>query len=176
MPTERSRLLGERRSDIQSSLDESRSFGSSADGIEANKGLISRLRYGKDRLWTILYATFVASLGSFSFGYCLGYSSPVLVQLGDPSFVSNISHAPFNTSSIPTDFFGVSFCFNCFVLYFSVTYLSHSYGRFQVNVSVHGRLVLILSLLLSCYHWVDWGTIWITRHCHSYYVPLIVSL
>ena len=113
MPTERSRLLGERRSDIQSSLDDSRSFGSTADGIEANKGLISRLRYGRDRLWTILYATFVASLGSFSFGYCLGYSSPVLVQLGDPSFATNISKAPFNTSSIPTDFFGVSFC--CFV-------------------------------------------------------------
>lgn len=97
-------MLGERRSDIQSSLDFSRSQESSQDGSRG--GIISRIRHGKQRLWTILYATFVASLGSLLFGFSLGYSSPVLLQLGDPLFVASISHAPFNSSDKYTDLFG----------------------------------------------------------------------
>jgi hypothetical protein len=114
-------LLGERRSDIQSSLDFSRSQESSQDGSRG--GIISRIRHGKQRLWTILYATFVASLGSLLFGFSLGYSSPVLLQLGDPLFVASISHAPFNSSDKYTDLFGVSWGYA--LLIFNVVAVSH---------------------------------------------------
>ena len=36
---------------------------------------------GKERLWTVLIASFVAAFGPFSFGYGMGYSSAAVTQL-----------------------------------------------------------------------------------------------
>ena len=36
-----------------------------------------------ERLWSVVTASFVAALGSFSFGYGMGYSSAAVTQLSD---------------------------------------------------------------------------------------------
>ena len=40
---------------------------------------------GKEKIQKSVLATFVAALGPLSFGFSLSFSSPVLVDLGDPN-------------------------------------------------------------------------------------------
>ena len=42
-------------------------------------------RKSKERLWAVLIACSVAAFGPFSFGYCMGYSSAAVTQLGNPN-------------------------------------------------------------------------------------------
>ena len=111
MATERSALLddshSERISNLQSSVEDSqdKSSQSRRDGILEK---IRKIVRGPERLWSVIYASVVAVIGSLMFGYSLGYASPVLLELSDNTFVHNVSHAGFSQTSIYFALFGVS--------------------------------------------------------------------
>ena len=62
---------------------------------------------GTGRLWSVFYASIVASLGSFMYGFGYGFSSPALLHVTDIDFIRNISRADF-TQEILQDTFGVN--------------------------------------------------------------------
>lgn len=111
MATERSALLedspSERTSNLQASIEDSQDK-SSQSRREGILGKILKVVRGPERLWSVIYASVVAVIGSLMFGYSLGYASPVLLELSDNNFVCNVSHAPFSNTGVYFALFGVS--------------------------------------------------------------------
>ena len=79
----------------------------SSKPVATGIGRIVKFFRGPERLWTVFFATMIASLASFSFGYGIGFLSPALIQLTDPIFIRNVSHANFHSATLE-DVFGVS--------------------------------------------------------------------
>ena len=76
-----------------------------------DKGCGDKIRHilkGPERLWSVLYASVVASLGSVIFGYAFGFPSPAILQLANSNFIRNVSHADFQENS-KVDIFAVRF-------------------------------------------------------------------
>lgn len=89
-------------------------------------------RKNNERLWSVLTACFVAALGSFSFGYGMGYSSAAVTQLSDK-----------NTTDLYLDedgitWFGVrkcSFFHACLTYYFITVRLLLLYFACEMKIA-----------------------------------------
>lgn len=110
MPSERSALLegsSEQTSNLQASVEDSQEK-SSQSRKKGIVGKILKIVRGPERLWSVIYASVVAVIGSLMFGYSLGYASPVLLELSDDTFVHEVSNATFSHTGIYFALFGVS--------------------------------------------------------------------
>ena len=98
----------EASSNLQSSVEDSRERTCESTDRKGIVGKIVKVIRGPERLWSVIYSSLVAVIGSLMFGYSLGYASPVLLELTDATFVRNVSHAPFENAGVYSALFGVS--------------------------------------------------------------------
>ena len=73
---------------------------------------ITKRPTGKERIRKSVLATFVAALGPLSFGFSLSFSSPVLVDLDDPSETPSLRLTSEEASwfSVRNQYFITQFC------------------------------------------------------------------
>lgn len=111
MTTERSALLDDGPPKLTSNLQTSIEDSQEKSEESRRKGIVGKILKtvrGPERLWSVVYASLVAIIGSLMFGYSLGYPSPVLLELSDDVFAKNVSQAPFSNTGVYTALFGVS--------------------------------------------------------------------
>lgn len=111
MASERSPLLGAASPELSSNLQTSIEDSQEKSREPPRKGLlgkITKIVRGPERLWSVIYASLVAIIGSLMFGYSLGYASPVLLELSDPNFIKYVSNATFSNGDVYSALFGVS--------------------------------------------------------------------
>lgn len=98
----------EASSNLQSSVEDSRERTCESTHRKGIVRKIVRAIRGPERLWSVIYSSLVAVIGSLMFGYSLGYASPVLLELTDGTFVNKVSQAPFDNAGVYSALFGVS--------------------------------------------------------------------
>ena len=111
MASEKSPLLRGVTPELSSNLQTSIEDSQEKSQQPTRKGLLGKVLkvvHGPERLWSVVYASFVAVIGSLMFGYSLGYPSPVLLELSDPTFIKDVSNATFTSTDVYTALFGVS--------------------------------------------------------------------
>ena len=111
MASEKSPLLRGVTPELSSNLQTSIEDSQEKSQQPTRKGLLGKVLkvvHGPERLWSVIYASFVAVIGALMFGYTMGYASPVLLELSDPTFIKEVSNANFTSTDVYTALFGVS--------------------------------------------------------------------